>query len=637
MRKWAWDRKWDRHERWRHAASASPQSPLMLYRLLFIGVIALLVIALAGLSSNSRDLTFGHPAAASLAGDSRSDSSGGHGSGGCASSDDSGHHKSSLTGSDDGCPSPTPSGPCDDGTSHPSSLSGSGGDDDSCPSATPTPPPPAPTPTATIGPTPPPGTVDLSVSKTGAPNPVSPGSNLTYTITVTNAGPATANGVIALDSLPGGVTFLSASASQGSCLFVTCSLGSIAPGASATITLTVKVAANTSGSVTNTACASTTSAEPNLTNNCDTTTNIVPTPTPTPPHVTPTPPNVTPTPPNVTPTPPNVTPTPPPAPQVDLVVHKVGAPNPVAPGNNLIYFITVTNLGPSPADAVVVVDTLPAGVTFVSATPSQGSCVSVNCSLGTLASGATATITVKVKVNPGTTGQITNTACVSSNTPDTNPDNNCDSTTTTVTTPTPTPTLPPGQTPTPTPGGPRADLSLIKVDSPDPVSAGRNLTYGITVTNNGPDPAPNVVVNDALPPGVTLISATPSQGTCAGATCNLGTLAPGDTAAIAVVVEVDSNADPQITNIACASSSIIDPNLANNCDDETTAVRASVTPTALPAVSTPTGPAGFPTSGGLFGDGSWGSWLLLAIGLALLTLGGGAFYLSRKRRMRLDL
>jgi uncharacterized repeat protein (TIGR01451 family) len=213
-------------------------------------------------------------------------------------------------------------------------------------------------------------------------------------------------------------------------------------------------------------------------------------------------------------------------------------------------------------------------------------------------------------------------------------DGNCPTSTPVIT---PTPTFP-GPTPTPTPAGPRADLSLIKVDTPDPVSAGRNLTYGITVTNNGPDPAPNVVVNDALPPGVTLISATPSQGTCAGTTCNLGTLAPGGTAAIAIVVEVGINADPGITNIACASSSIIDPNLANNCDDETTTVTPTVTPAALPATSTPKGPAGFPTSGGgLFGDGSWGAWLLLAIGLALLTLGAGAFYLSRKRRIRLDL
>jgi len=319
----------------------------------------------------------------------------------------------------------------------------------------------------------------------------------------------------------------------------------------------------------------------------------------------------------------------------DLSVTKTGSPNPVSPSSNLTYTITVSNSGPATAEGVVALDSLPSGVTFVFSSASQGTCVFVTCNLGSIAPGASATITVKVKVDPDTAGQITNTACVSSSTPDTNLGNNCDSTTTTVTTPTPTPTLPPGGTPTPT--EPRADLSLIKVDTPDPASAGGNLTYGITVTNNGPDPAPNVVVNDALPPGVALISATPGQGTCSGTTCDLGTLAPGDSAAIAVVVEVGIQADPQITNIACATSSITDPNQANNCDDETTTVMPSVTPTALPAASTPQGPAGFPISGGLSNDGSWGSWLLLAIGLSLLTLGGGALYLSHKRKVRLDL
>ena len=45
-------------------------------------------------------------------------------------------------------------------------------------------------------------------------------------------------------------------------------------------------------------------------------------------------------------------------------------------------------------------------------------------------------------------------------------------------------------------GAPAADLSVTKTDSPDPVRSGGNLTYTITVTNNGPDAATGVTMTD---------------------------------------------------------------------------------------------------------------------------------------------
>lgn len=79
-----------------------------------------------------------------------------------------------------------------------------------------------------------------------------------------------------------------------------------------------------------------------------------------------------------------------------------------------------------------------------------------------------------------------------------------------------------------------ADLAITKI-APATVESGDQLEFAITVTNNGPDTATNVDVTDVLPAGVTYVSATPSQGSCSGATtvtCNLGTLLNGGSATI---------------------------------------------------------------------------------------------------------
>jgi len=99
---------------------------------------------------------------------------------------------------------------------------------------------------------------DLSVTQTSSPEPVAVNSNLTYSITVSNAGPSAASGATLTDSFPAGVTFVSATSSPGGCNqsdgILTCSLGALNNGAAARITLVVKVTA--AGSIANTVSVS---------------------------------------------------------------------------------------------------------------------------------------------------------------------------------------------------------------------------------------------------------------------------------------------------------------------------------------------------------------------------------------------
>jgi len=110
---------------------------------------------------------------------------------------------------------------------------------------------------------------DVAITKTASPNPVRQGNTLTYTLGVTNNGPAIATNVTVTDTLPTEVAYVSAIPSQGTCSqaggTVTCPLGIMASGATATITITVT--AITRGSVTNTASVTATQLDPVMGNN----------------------------------------------------------------------------------------------------------------------------------------------------------------------------------------------------------------------------------------------------------------------------------------------------------------------------------------------------------------------------------
>jgi uncharacterized repeat protein (TIGR01451 family) len=369
---------------------------------------------------------------------------------------------------------------------------------------------------------------DMVVTKTDGVASITAGTSTTYTITVTNGGPSTEPaGLVVSDPIPAGTT---GSESEPDCtlaaIFTCTTTAPILPGGSISYQLTLNVPPGyASLTLTNTATITFTPiAETDPTNNAATDTDTV-------------------------------------ASAADLGITKTDLPDPVVAGNNVTYTLTVTNLGPSDAAGVLVTDTLPGSVTFVSATPSQGSCAQaagvVTCPLGTIANGGTATITIVVTTTID--GLITDTAVVSSSTPDPAPANNTASQSTTVTA--------------------SADLAITKTDGVASISAGASTTYTITVTNNGPSTEPaGVVITDPIPAGTTGTETEPDCSIAGTFTCTTtAPLASGASVSYQLTVAVPSSyALPTLTNTAAITASpVSDPNAANDSATDVDAVGSS--------------------------------------------------------------
>ncbi len=420
--------------------------------------------------------------------------------------------------------------------------------------------------------------VGLRFLKIG-PGRVIEGTDFTYTLTVNHLpspdpGPDVATGVTITDNLPAGVTFVSASpgCSEAGGV-VTCAIGSLALGASSSVNITVR--AGMVGEVENFATVSADQLQdpfdPDFVEEAFTFTRIDP-------------------------------------PSSDLAVTKSDDRDPVGTSANLSYAIDINNFGPSAATGVALVDTLPAGASFVSASPgcSEANGV-VTCIIGSLASGAADSRTVTV-TTPGAPTTATNTVSISGDQSDPSLSNNTDAESTTVVD--------------------LADLSITMGDAPDPVIVGNNLTYALTITNNGPLDATGVTVTDRLPEGVSFVSASSSSAQSVEptsavpgnsafdgraavisitVTAALGDLPSGEEAT--VTITVGANSTGEVTNSAEVVANETDLNTANNIATQNTRVLA-IPPPATPVDAIPT------LSG-------WGMALLL-----IALLGGGILRLT---------
>lgn len=242
------------------------------------------------------------------------------------------------------------------------------------------------------------------------------------------------------------------------------------------------------------------------------------------------------------------------APATDVGVELIAAASSATQGSPYSYTIKVSNVGALPASGVTLTDVLPASVTLVSAVPSQGNCsasLPLFCSLGDLASDAVAT--VELTVIPTAAGSMSNSASIETNEVDANTLNNTATHQVTVN----AVVIP-------------ADLS-VTISGSTTAKPRTNITYTMTVKNNGPAEAKTVTLTNTLAANLSFVSSTTTQGSCGGATCSLGTLASGATATVKVTVR------PLLRGTYTSKSSLTfggtDNNPANNTATITTVVK----------------------------------------------------------------
>ena len=405
---------------------------------------------------------------------------------------------------------------------------------------------------------------DLSLQKSVDDYTPELGQKVTWTLTVSNEGPSWAENVRVDDMLPEGMEFVSSHATVGGIDISSgiWSLGGMGVGEVATATVTMKVI-DVDNYINNYAKVSTDTYDWNGYNDKD----VI----------------------AVDPWEPT---------QADLSLVKTVSNSDPEVGSVVDWTVSVTNSGPDTAWGTTVTEILPEGLTFEGARASTGTYdfESGVWNVGHLADGETAEIVISTNVDSEAGAQFVNNAITASSTADADTSNNTASATITVAEgmavePVEMPPMEGGKPEGGKPEGGRseggmghsgsypvaccchcdkpedtgADLQIVKLVSNPTPNLNSEVVWSLVVTNNGPEDAVNVVVNDNLPAGVEYVSDSTTMGAfdVDAGVWEIGDLANGESALLQITTIATDAAAVQ-TNIALVSSDTEDSNPGNN-------------------------------------------------------------------------
>jgi|GEM_PF-4544471 len=326
-----------------------------------------------------------------------------------------------------------------------------------------------------------------------APAQAGPGDTIAYWLNFTNVGTETAYNITVTETYPPGVTFISSIPvpTAGDNYWY---IGTLPPGASMSIQIMVMVDVGASGSLVNFAQLDYTdfTGAPRPTENATATTNVT-------------------------------------IPPAYISITKA-APATANPGEVITYTITYQNIGSATAYNVLIIETYPVGVTYVTAVPPPT--IPYNMwFVGNLAPGAGGVITINVLVDQNTTGTIMNMVEVQYDDPMglPYPPEFAFANTTVI--------------------NPMMDVTK---EGPLTVCPGGTMNYWINYTNIGTDTAHNVWINDTLPPSVIYVVSIPLPTAIVPPNyCWLiASIPPGASGSIEITVVVDVNATGVLVNYA---------------------------------------------------------------------------------------
>ena len=373
---------------------------------------------------------------------------------------------------------------------------------------------------------------DLSIVKTDGTTTYVPGRTTFYTVTVTNLGPSFLVGGRVTDVFPAsitGATWVAVYTDSGGGGPATGTgnidaLINLAPGGTATFTITAPVKSNAIGNLVNTATVAVPAGtiDPTPGNNSSTDTDT-------------------------------------PAPIADLATLKTDGTSQYVPGGTTTYTLTVSNIGPSDVIGAQVLDTLSPLIgsatwtaVFTNGSGTTSGSGSISQSIN-LQAGGTAVYTIVANIVSSATGNLVNTGSVAppAGTTDPNPANNSATDVDTI--------------------DPSVDLGIVKNDGTPTYTPGTSTIYTITVTNTGPSDVIGAQVQDTFPAQVSVVTwnavFTNGSGTTSGSgnINQLINLQAGGKAVYTVVAGILSTATGNLTNTATVipPAGVIDPNPDN--------------------------------------------------------------------------